>query len=165
MAESKDFVITRLLNAPLELVWKVYTEEKHMMQWWGPAGFKSAGAKNDFRQGGMFHYGQEGPDGSIMWGKLIYREIVVQKKLVFVVSFSDKDAGYTRHPMAPTWPLETLSVTTFEEIDGKTKVTVSWKAINCSEDEAVLFDNSHAGMNMGFEGTFTQLESYLKTIA
>ncbi len=164
MAESKDFITTRVLNAPRQLVWDAYSEEKHLLQWWGPAGVKMAKATLDFKSGGMFHYGMYAPDGSIMWGKLVFGEIVAPKKLVCTVSFSDENAGFSRHPLAPMWPLETLSVTTFEDMGAQTKVTVNWKAINCSEEEAALFDNSHDGMNYGMKGTFDQLNEYIKTL-
>ena len=62
----------------------------------------------------MFHYGMRGPDGSEMWGKFVYREIAPPERLVFIVSFSDENGGMTRHPMAPTWPLEMLNTLTFD---------------------------------------------------
>ena len=49
------------------------------------------------------------PDGSEMWGKFVYREITPPERMVFIVSFSDENGGTTRHPMAPTWPLEMLN--------------------------------------------------------
>lgn len=56
-----------------------------------------------------------------MWGKQVFREIVPNERLTFIQSFSDKDGNNTRHPMSPTWPLEMLATTTFEDIDNKTK--------------------------------------------
>jgi uncharacterized protein YndB with AHSA1/START domain len=163
--ESKEFIITRIFNAPRQLVWDAYTQEKHMLQWWGPKGTKMIIGKMDLRPQGIFHYGLQMPDGNTMWGKFVFREIVPIEKLVFVVSFSDKDGGFTRHPMAPTWPLETLSSTTFEDMGDKTKVIVTWKAINAPEDECNLFDASHESMSFGMEGSFEQLDAYLKTIS
>ncbi|HTL80189.1 MAG TPA: SRPBCC domain-containing protein [Bacteroidia bacterium] len=162
--ESGELLLTRVVNAPRELVWKVYTEEKHLLQWWGPAGMTMMIGKLEFRPGGTFLYGMKGPDGNEMWGKFVYREIIPPSRLVFVVSFTDKNGTITRHPMSPGWPLETLSDTTFEEENGKTKITVRWKAINASEEECKLFDASHMGMNAGMEGTFKQLDAYLGTI-
>jgi uncharacterized protein YndB with AHSA1/START domain len=63
------------------------------------------------------------PDGSDMWGKFIYREIVAPERLVFIVSFTDKDGGVTRHPWSPNWPLQTLSTVMFEEHGEKLVLT------------------------------------------
>jgi uncharacterized protein YndB with AHSA1/START domain len=163
-SQSKDFVISRILHAPRDLVWKVFTDPERMRQWWGPKGFKVIASKMDLRPGGIYHYGLEAPDGSPMWGKFVYREITPPERMVFISSFSDEAGGVTRHPMAPNWPLEMLSTFTFEELpDGKTKFTVRWAAYNASEDERKVFDASFDSMNQGWGGTMEQLAAYLAT--
>ena len=65
--------------------------------------------------------------------------------------------------MAPTWPLELLSVFTFEEQPGgKTKFTVRWSPHNATEEERKAFDAGHASMNQGWSGTMEKLEAYLR---
>src|SRR5450432_1916579 len=108
--KSADFVISRVFNAPRDLLWKCFTEPERMKQWWGPKGYVVTVSKMDLRPGGTYHYGMKTPDGTPMWGRMVYREIVPPEKLVFINSFSDEKGGLTRHPMAPTWPLEMLSV-------------------------------------------------------
>ncbi len=163
MAEKneKEFVITRVFNAPMDLVWKAHTEAERLKQWWGPKGFEMLSVKVDLRPGGIFHYGMKGPDGSTMWGKFVYREIVPITKLVFVVSFSDENAGITRHPMAPNWPAETLNTMTLSEANGKTTMVLSGGPINATEEERVMFYGAFEGMNQGFKGTYDQLDEYL----
>jgi uncharacterized protein YndB with AHSA1/START domain len=161
-ATGKDFVISRVLNAPRELVWKSFTEPERMKQWWGPKGVKVRASKMDLRVGGTYHYGMETPDGKVMWGKFVYREIVPPEKLVFINSFSDEAGGLTRHPMAPNWPIEMLSIFTFEDVGGgKTKFTVRWAPHNATEEERKTFDAGHASMTQGWSGTMEQLEAYL----
>jgi PhnB protein len=87
--------------------------------------------------------------------------VVPPEKLVFINSFSDKNGGITRHPMSPTWPLEMLSVFTFEDLGAKTKFTIRWSADNAPEEERKTFDSSHEGMRQGWGGTMEQLEVYL----
>jgi uncharacterized protein YndB with AHSA1/START domain len=164
MEGTQDFVITRSLDAPRDLVWNAWTQPEHLRQWWGPKGFEVAACDIDLRPGGVFHYGLKGPDGNTMWGKWTFREIKAPELMVVVVSFSDKDRGVTRHPMAPNWPLETLSRTTFEEQDGKTLMTLRWRAINATPEEIAMFDASHESMKGGFSGTFEQLTAYLARI-
>src|SRR5438445_232590 len=76
------------------------------------------------RPGGLFHYCLRSPDGHDMWGKFVYREIIAPERLVFVVSFSNEQAGITRHPASPTWPLEVLSTLTLAEHEGRTTFTM-----------------------------------------
>ena len=158
---TREFVITRVFNAPRELVWKAWTERDRLMQWFGPKGFSMSAAKMDFRPGGVFHYCLRSPDGKEMWGKFVYREIVAPERIVLVNSFSDENGGLTRHPMSPTWPLEMLSTTTFVEQGGKTTLTIKWKPLNPTEEERKTFDGAHGGMQQGWTGTFEQLAEYL----
>ena len=129
----KDFVISCVFDAPRDLVWKCFTEPERMKQWWGPKGFTVIASKMDLRPGGIYHYGMKAPNGSPIWGKFVYREIVPPERLVFVNSFSDEQGGTTRHPGHERWPLEMLSTFTFEELPGgKTKFTVRWVTHNAS---------------------------------
>jgi uncharacterized protein YndB with AHSA1/START domain len=163
-AGSKDFIISRVFDAPRELVWEAFTDPERMKHWWGPKGFTVIASKMDLRPGGTYHYGMKAPNGSAMWGKFVYREIVRPERMVLINSFSDEAGGITRHPMSPTWPLEMLSTFTFEEQpDGKTKLTIRWSAYNATEEEQKTFDASHDSMRMGWGGTMEQLEKYLAT--
>src|ERR1700679_363040 len=112
------FTFSRTFTAPPESVWKVWTNPDLMAKWWGPKGFTTGTTKMDLRPGGEFHYSMFTPDGTEMWGKLIYRDIEPPKKLVYVTAFSDAKGGITRHPFHPAWPLELLSTITFEEKNG-----------------------------------------------
>jgi len=158
----EEFVISRTLDAPRELVWKAWTEQDRMSQWFGPTGSKVTYSKNDLREGGIFHYAMTASDGTEMWGKWVYREVVPPQRLVWVHSFSDKDGGVTHHPMAPDWPAEILSTVLFDEQPGqKTTVTIRWAPINPTEAERKMFETGMASMNQGWGGTLDQLEAYL----
>ena len=64
--QSSEFVISRVFDAPRDLVWKCLTEPERMKRWWGPKGFKVIASKIDLRVGGTYHYGLQAPDGSPM---------------------------------------------------------------------------------------------------
>jgi len=165
LAETKsaDFVISRVLDAPRELVWKCFTDPEHMKQWWGPKGAIVTVSKMDLRSGGTYHYRMETADGTEIWGKMVYREISPRDRIVFINSFSDEAGGTTRHPMAPTWPLEMLSIFTFEDQPGgKTKFTVSWSPHNATDEERKTFDAGHDSMRQGWGGTLDKLKDYVK---
>ena len=158
-------IISRTFDAPRALVFAAFTEPARMKEWWGPKGAKVLAQKMDLRPGGTYHYGMDYGGGQ-MWGKFIYREIVPPERIVLVNYFSDEHGGVTRHPMAPTWPLENLSTFTFEEVPGgKTKLIIRWEPINATAEEITTFNNAHASMEGGWKGTFEQLEAYLKTAA
>jgi uncharacterized protein YndB with AHSA1/START domain len=160
--QTKPFIISRTFDAPRKLVWQAFTEAERLKQWFGPKGFTPDVSKIDLRPGGTHHYRLKGPDGAMIWGKWVFREIVPQQRIVAISSFSDDTAGVTRHPMAPTWPIETLSVFTFEDAgDGKTKLTINWTPHNASAEEIKTFEDGRASMTQGWTGTFEQLEAYL----
>ena len=155
------FQYTRVLDAPRGLVWKAFTESERLMQWWGPAGFTMLAAKVELRPGGVFHYGMRGPDGSEVWGKWVYREIVPPERLSVLASLSDADGGMTRHPSAPGWPLELLSTMTLTEHDGRTTVTVDSVPHDATDAERQVFASALGSMDEGYAGTLDKLVAYL----
>lgn len=164
--QSKDFVISRIFDAPRDLLWKAFTDPERMKEWWGPKGFTVIASKMDFRVGGTYLYGMKAPSGAPMWGLFRYREIVPPEKMVLVNSFSDEAGGITRHPWQEKWPLEMISTFTFDELpDGKSKLTVRWVPLNATEDERKTFDSMHDSMRQGWTGTMDQLDIYLKKAA
>lgn len=159
---TAPFVITRVLDAPRDKVWRVWTEAEHLNRWWGPKGFTVSHCKVDLRPGGIMHYCLRGPDGSEIWGKFVYREIAKPGRLVWINSFSDQDGGTTVHPMMADWPREMHTQVTFEAQGAKTKVTVQWVPVDGSTDtERKAFDAGRNSMKQGWTGTFEQLEGYI----
>ncbi len=160
-ALQRPFVISRTFSAPRELIWEAWTERQRLMRWFGPKGFTMSAASMDFRPGGMFHYCLLAPDGRSMWGKFLYREIVVPERITMVNCFSDENGGTTRHPKSPTWPLEMLSICSLVEQGGDTTVTIQWAPLNPTAEERRTFDAAHEDMKRGWSGTFDQLADYL----
>ncbi len=161
---SKDFVISRVFDAPRNLVWKVWTEPEHVARWMNPSGGGMSFTKMDFRAGGMSHYCMITPDGGEMWGLCKYLEIEPPKKVVQIQSFADAEGNITSHPFAPTWPKHMLSTATFTEKDGKTTITIVWTPHHSTEEEIQTFNAAHAGMEQGWGGSLAQLETYLKEV-
>ena len=160
-ASSKEFVITRVFDAPWELVFKAWTEPERIAKWFGPKGVTVKSAKMDLRPGGSLHTCMATPDGHEMWGKMVYREILPPEKLVYINSFSDEKGGLTRHPMSATWPLEMLTTVVLKDMGGKTELTLTWVPINSTAEEIATFEAGMAGMTGGWTGTFDQLDAYL----
>lgn len=164
--EIDEFKISRTFDAPRELIWKLHTECEHLKNWWGPKGFVMTHCKIHLKPGGTFHYGMHPPNNEsmVMWGKFVFREVDRPEKLVYVVSFSDENAGIARHPLSTTWPLEMLNTTEFTEVDGRTTVTISGLPINATDEEIRTFDAGRNGMRQGFTWTYDHFEEYLATV-
>ena len=87
--ETERMVITRVFDAPRELVWKAWTDPKYVKQWWGPKGWTSPVCEIDFRVGGKYLCCMRGPDGYEGWNAGEYREIVPYEKIVSTMYFAD----------------------------------------------------------------------------
>src|SRR5580692_1135197 len=159
-AKNADFVISRVFDAPREVLWKAFTEAERMQRWFGPKGSTIVSSKMDLRVGGIYHGAMRNPDGQVMWAKFVYREVSPPVRLSWVHSFSDDKGGLTRHPLSVSWPLELLTTVTFEEAPGgKTKLTLTWAPIEATEAERKTFDAAHDGMRGGWGGTFERLDA------
>ena len=162
MAAGPAFLITRVFDAPRELVFKAWTERETLAQWFGPKGSTVWVERFDLRPGGLCLYGIKMPNGTEMWGRWIFREISPPERLVLVNSFSDKDGGVTRHPLSPKWPLELLTTIILEAQGNQTKLTLQWAPLNATPEERQAFDDGRTSMNAGWTGTFDRLDNYLK---
>ncbi|MFA6542018.1 MAG: SRPBCC family protein [Bacteroidota bacterium] len=87
---EREIRISRLLNAPVELVWKVWTDPDHIKNWWGPNGFTNTISKMDFTPGGEWNLVMHGPDGTDYKNQSIFKEIVKYKKIVYEHQSSPK---------------------------------------------------------------------------
>lgn len=159
--EERELVIVRTFDAPRALVWRAFAESDRLARWWGPAGCTMLVHRLDFRPGGRFHYSMRSPEGQVMWGRFVYRDIQAPERLVFVNSFADQDGNITRAPFSPTWPLEIENRLTLTEADGKTTLTLRGGPINATKEERQTFWKAQQSLRQGFAGTFDQLAAYL----
>lgn len=160
-----DFVYTRLLAAPRELVWRAWTDPAHLARWWGPRGMDIAIAAFDLRPGGVCLYSMSAPTGHPMagttWGRFVFRQIIDARRLVWINAFSDAQGGLGRHPLAPTVPAEILNIVTLEDEDGQTRLELRSRPLRASTEERATFAGMFASMRGGFGGTFEQLAAHL----
>jgi uncharacterized protein YndB with AHSA1/START domain len=115
----------------------------------------------DLRAGGAFHYSMTSPDGVQMWGRFDYLAVDAPWRISFISGFSDKDGHYTRHPMAPTWPLKVMNELTMTEQDGQTTITLRGQPFAATAEEIATFSGNKQNVQQGFKGTFDNLETYL----
>jgi uncharacterized protein YndB with AHSA1/START domain len=153
-----DVVITRVFDAPRDLVWRAWTEPDHLMRWWGPTDFTTPHCSIDLRVGGSYLYCMRSPDGADFWGTGVYREIVPPERLVYTDSFADEHGNVvpaTHYGMSPTLPVEMLVTVIFEDQDGKTRLTLRHAGLTGA-------DTTHAGnMEQGWNQFFDKLAAYV----
>ena len=80
---NREMHITRMLNAPIDLVWEVWTNPEHIANWWGPSGYTNTIHKMEVIAGGEWRLTMHGPDGKDYPNKSMFIEIVPLKKIVF----------------------------------------------------------------------------------
>jgi uncharacterized protein YndB with AHSA1/START domain len=149
-AETSEhgLVITRIFDAPRDLLWQVWTEPQHLAHWWGPRGSALPFWKADLRAGGSYRFNMRGPDGNDYWNQGKYREVVAPERLVMEGGWTDA-AGNAKSPVMVT-------TVTFEEENGKTKLTLRGSGF-----ESASARDSHRG---GWSQSFERLTDYLSTL-
>ncbi|MEN3973732.1 SRPBCC domain-containing protein [Emcibacter sp. SYSU 3D8] len=163
-AIASNLVITRTLDAPRDLVWKLHSQAEHLARWWGPKGLTWVSGTLDFRPGGRFHYCMRGGDGYELWGKFDYREIEEPARIVWVNAFSDASGATVRAPFMADFPLEILNVITFREDGRRTLLRLQSAPLDATAAEWAAFKGLHASMRQGFGGTYDQLAALLQDI-
>lgn len=131
IAESgkQDIVLTRVFDAPLEAVWRAWTEPEQVMKWWGPTDFTSPSCKIDFCEGGKFIFHMRAPqemNNADFYTAGVYKKIVPAELIEFTQGLSDKDGNKinpTTLGMPADFPEEIPSLLAFKNVDGKTELT------------------------------------------
>ena len=144
LANERTVSLTRAFDAPRELVYRMWTDPKHMAQWWGPKGFSNPVCEMDVRAGGKMRIDMRAPDGTVYPMTGVFHEVVPNKRLVFtaVAEESDGRPQLTSH-----------TIVTFEESAGKTTVFVYANALGL----APVAPQMLAGMEQGWSGSLDRL--------
>jgi uncharacterized protein YndB with AHSA1/START domain len=141
----RELVLTRLIDAPRELVFQAWTDPRHLAQWWGPQHFTNAVCEVDPRPGGAIRIDMRGPDGVIYPMKGVFREVVAPERLVFTSTAVEDAAGNPQ--------LEGLATVTFAEHEGKTLLTVHNLILKAGPGAA----DALAGMDEGWNQSLDRL--------
>lgn len=158
---KEQFVINRSFDAPIETMFAMWTDPKHVAEWLPPTGFTMQFIRANIRSGGDSFYVMRGGDIT-MYGKAQYQTIEPHR-LVYTQQFCDEHEQIARHPMAPTWPA-TMRTTVLltEEAPGRTRVTVTWDLDDMvTREELDTFIAGRSGMTQGWTGAFDKLDAHL----
>jgi uncharacterized protein YndB with AHSA1/START domain len=158
---EKELVITRLFDAPLEKVWKAWTDVETFKKWWGPKGFTAPDVTLDVKVGGKYHASMLGPDDTKVWSGGVYKEVIPHQRLVVTDYFSNEKGDKLRPAkfgMNPDFPEESDVTVTFEDEDGKTRLTVTYAPQSAAAFEAM----KQSGMEQGWNQSLDKLAESLK---
>lgn len=130
-----------LLDAPIELVWEVWTKPEHIQHWWGPEGFTNTITKMEVKTGGEWIFIMHGPDGKSYPNKTIFREVVKHKKIV-------------HEHFGPNF----IAIIEFEKQGDNT--LLNWYKLYETKELFEMVEQHHK-TNEGFKQTVVKLENYL----
>ena len=154
--KTRDLVVTRVFAAPVDLVWKAWTDPEYVMRWWGPDHFTSPSAKIDFREGGTSLVCMRAPEdfgGQDMYSTWVYQKIVPLKRIEFIQNLADKDGNLIdplKIGMPPDFPRDTLTVVIFQDLgNGKTEMTVTEYNMPAADTE--MGKNAELGLNQSLD--------------
>jgi uncharacterized protein YndB with AHSA1/START domain len=145
---EREIVMTRVFDAPRDLVFEAHSSCEHMSKWWGPRKYEVQSCEIDFRPGGTWRIAHIDPDGNEIAFFGEYLEIVRPERIVWTFGFD----GMPGEPGPETY--------TFEEHDGKTTVTSSAVFASKEERDGLL----GSGMEAGAAETYDRLDEYLAVL-
>jgi uncharacterized protein YndB with AHSA1/START domain len=149
-------VIEREFDAPLDLVWRAWTEPELIARWFGPEGFSTRVDKQELRVGGEAVYVMIGPDGTEYPSVGIYREIVPKQRIVSTDDFGEEYRGSSTQDL----PAGMVMTTTFEALGDRTKVTIS--VAHPTEEEKRKHEEM--GVVQGWQSSFNCLDALLAEV-
>ena len=148
---AKSVVIERTVDAPVDLVWKLWTQPEHFANWYGPQGFSIPEIKIDLQVGGKRLFCMASPDGSMkMWFTGEYKEISPTDRLVYTEVMADENGNAMTEGDHATVTEVTVEL---EGVDGRTKMTMTHAGVPADSPGA-----------MGWEQAFNKLTDYIKTV-
>ena len=139
---EREIVITHVFDAPRALVFKAWTDPKHLMHWWGPRVFTNPICESDARVGGAWRIVMRSPDGVEYPCGGVYLEIVEPERLVFTNIATDKEGNRL---------LDGLTTVTFAEHGSKTKLTLQTRAVALVADAVAALEGMEAGWTQSLE--------------
>jgi len=150
---KEDLVVTRIIDAPIEVVWKAWTDPDHVRRWWGPKYYTSPSCKIDLREGGKYVFCMRAPEdqgGQDSYTAGTYTKIVPMQRLEFTQGLADKD-GNPIDPaqlgMPPDFPSVIRTTVAFKAKGNMTELTITEFDWPVSQ----MYVYSYAGMQQSMD--------------
>jgi len=139
----KELALTRIFDAPRTLVFRAWTDPRLVAQWWGPKDFTNPVCELDARPGGAIFINMRGPDVVDFPMNGLFQEVKEPERLVFTSSAFTDDHGKDQ--------LEVLNTVSFDEVNGKTKVTLHAKVLRMTPQTTAAVDGMDEGWSQSLE--------------
>jgi len=124
---NREVNISRVFNAPRELVFKAWSDPEHLKNWYAPNGCTIDIRAFDFKVGGVFHHCIKNPVYGDCWILGVFNEITEPERIVNTMGFSNEAGDVIEESPESKdaeWPGKIQTTITFEDMDGKTKLTI-----------------------------------------
>jgi uncharacterized protein YndB with AHSA1/START domain len=148
MSDLPTYVLEREFDAPRALVWKAWTDPKLLARWYGP-NVETIIHRLDVKPGGLW-LNEMKMSGRSAYQRSEFTEVVEPERLVCLMSNTDADWNIAPNPMMADWPRVLLTTVTFAEIDGKTRLRLTWVPHEASAAEIACFAAAIDGMGKGW---------------
>ncbi|MEX1041083.1 MAG: SRPBCC family protein [Pirellulaceae bacterium] len=160
-----SFVINRSFPAPVDLVFKMWTDPVHLAQWQPPAGFDMKFLRADIQAGNSCFFRMSNDSGVTFFARFDYQEITPPSRIVYIQRFCDEAENIARHPALPEFPAAMKTTVVFAaEGEQATRVTITSETLeNATTQEIQSFVNERPGMTLGWTGSFDKLEKLVGT--
>lgn len=126
--KKRDLVVTRVFDAPVEVVWRAWSDAQLLMRWWGPDLFTSPGCEIDFREGGTSLVCMRSAQGDDFYSIWKYQKIVPFQSIEFIQNLAD-ERGNPIDPaavgMPPEFPRDTRTIVVFRSLGSKSQITIT----------------------------------------
>jgi len=149
--DGLEFVAIRVFDAPAALTFRAWSSCEHLSHWWGPTGWTLPVCELDFRPGGTWFYGMQGPDGETSYGLATYDRIDEPTLITYTDAFAHADR--TIDEDMPVMPI----TVEFTESNGRTTLTSRARFASAEDLEKVVA----TGMAEGLKQTWDRLEAHL----
>ena len=143
--KDRELLLSRILNAPISLVWEVWTRPEHIVNWWGPNGFTNTIHVMDLRPGGEWELVMHGPDGTDYKNRSVFKEIIPFKRIVY------------EHVTSPKF----VATIEFGEQDDKTAIT--WHMLFETAEQFIQVVKTFKA-DEGLKQNLEKLEVYLAKV-
>jgi len=146
-ADDPVITITRMFDAPRELVWRAFTDPSYLARWFSPSGLSTPRCEVDVRPGGAWRIDMRTPDGTVYPNQGVYLEVVEPERLVWTDVVDETNA--------PAWgetaPPSAVNTARFDDLGGTTKLTLTIRLASPADRDAMLAQGAVEGWNSSLD--------------
>lgn len=162
MSDVPTYVLEREFDAPRQTVWRTWTEPELLARWYGPK-VETIVHQLDVRPGGLWLNEMQW-GGNSNYERVEYTEVIPPERLVWLHSVADAQWNVIANPMMPDWPRVLLTIVTFEDIGGRTKMRLTWTPHEASDAEIACFAAAMEGIGKGWGAGMDLLAELLEEL-